>query len=225
MHLQQTGGAWKHEDKALTSAWSFQSFQQAFNFMTLCADHAERLNHHPEWSNTYNRVSVRLTTHDAGGLTALDVELAQSMQALADSLSKATVADSGTNTVNTDAEQLVQQWMAAFNQEQLQTISECYAQDALLWGTHALQWIHGRDGVTQYFKNVFDSGRRVRVSLSGLQSWQAFDARIAHGSYRFESRTEEGTQRQDARFSFVWRRSTGAWRLQSHHSSVMPLQA
>ena len=52
-------------------------------FMNAVAEVAERMNHHPEWTNVYNRVNVRLTTHDAGGLTQLDFDLAQAMDALA----------------------------------------------------------------------------------------------------------------------------------------------
>ena len=55
----------------------------AHSLMNAVAEGAERMNHHPEWSNVYNRVNVRLTTHDAGGLTALDFELAQAMDSLA----------------------------------------------------------------------------------------------------------------------------------------------
>ena len=51
--------------------------------MAQAALHAEKMNHHPEWSNVYNRVTVTLTTHDAGGLTELDVKLAEKMDALA----------------------------------------------------------------------------------------------------------------------------------------------
>lgn len=61
----------------------FADFSQAFGFMTQAALSAEKLDHHPEWSNVYRRVSVRLSTHDAGGLTALDFELAARMDAAA----------------------------------------------------------------------------------------------------------------------------------------------
>ena len=57
----------------------FKDFTQAFAFMTAVAAEAEDLNHHPEWSNVYRTVRVRLTTHDAGGLTTLDAELARRM--------------------------------------------------------------------------------------------------------------------------------------------------
>lgn len=55
----------------------FTDFKQAFAFMTQVALEAESKNHHPEWSNVYNRVEIRLTTHDAGGVTKKDVELAR----------------------------------------------------------------------------------------------------------------------------------------------------
>jgi 4a-hydroxytetrahydrobiopterin dehydratase len=56
---------------------TFADFAQAFAFMTDVAGEAEALDHHPEWSNVYNRVIIDLTTHDAGGLTTLDFELAR----------------------------------------------------------------------------------------------------------------------------------------------------
>ena len=68
---------WERLDDRLAAQFRFESFVVAFAFMTEVAFHAERLDHHPEWSNVYNRVSIELTTHDSGGLTALDVELAQ----------------------------------------------------------------------------------------------------------------------------------------------------
>ena len=66
----------------------FADFATAFTFMTRVAFHAEALNHHPEWSNVYSRVSIRLTTHDAGGLTALDGKLARAIDTVADALSE-----------------------------------------------------------------------------------------------------------------------------------------
>jgi len=68
---------------ALRRRYVFADFNAAFGFMTRVALQAERLNHHPEWSNTYNQVEVLLTTHDAGGVTALDLELARTMNDLA----------------------------------------------------------------------------------------------------------------------------------------------
>lgn len=64
---------------AIARAFVFADFNAAFGFMARCALAAERLDHHPEWSNVYNRVEVVLTTHSAGGVTALDVALARFM--------------------------------------------------------------------------------------------------------------------------------------------------
>ena len=69
---------WKEEDDALHRAFTFTNFTQAFAFMTEVAFAAEAANHHPEWRNVYNRVSVRLMTHDAGNtVTEKDRKLAQ----------------------------------------------------------------------------------------------------------------------------------------------------
>lgn len=62
---------------ALACNFLFRDFRQAFAFMSEVALLAEKADHHPEWSNVYNRVNVVLTTHDAGGITAKDIELAQ----------------------------------------------------------------------------------------------------------------------------------------------------
>ena len=71
------------EDRdAIAKEFRFKTFNAAFGFMTRAALYAEKWNHHPEWSNVYNRVSVTLTTHDASGLTALDVKLASKMDEL-----------------------------------------------------------------------------------------------------------------------------------------------
>lgn len=72
---------WTLEDdgKAINKTFKFASFVEAFGFMTRCAFAAEKMNHHPEWFNVYNRVEVRLTTHDSGGVTDLDAQLAGSM--------------------------------------------------------------------------------------------------------------------------------------------------
>ncbi len=60
----------------------FTDFAEAFAFMTRVAFIAESMNHHPEWSNVYNRVTIDLTTHDAGGITSLDVEFARRVDGL-----------------------------------------------------------------------------------------------------------------------------------------------
>ena len=80
-----TAAGWGLSDDstAIEKTFEFGNFVEAFGFMTRCALWAEKLNHHPEWSNVYKRVTVRLTTHDTGGLSALDAKLAQKMDALA----------------------------------------------------------------------------------------------------------------------------------------------
>jgi len=76
---------WTLEDGglAITRRFKFTDFSAAFGFMARSALAAEKLDHHPEWSNVYNRVEVRLTTHSAGGLTSRDFELAKIMDAIA----------------------------------------------------------------------------------------------------------------------------------------------
>jgi 4a-hydroxytetrahydrobiopterin dehydratase len=68
---------------AITKAFKFRDFSEAFAFMTRAAFVAEKLDHHPEWLNVYAKVEVTLATHDAGGLTALDIQLADAMNAIA----------------------------------------------------------------------------------------------------------------------------------------------
>lgn len=66
---------WKEIDNALVADFKFDNFTQAFSFMTQVAFAAEKANHHPEWSNVYNRVTIRLTTHDAGNIVTTKDEL------------------------------------------------------------------------------------------------------------------------------------------------------
>ncbi len=68
---------------AITKKFVFKDFNQAFGFMTRAALVAEKMDHHPEWFNVYKTVDVRLSTHDAGGLTERDIKLAEAMNALA----------------------------------------------------------------------------------------------------------------------------------------------
>lgn len=75
--------AWELRDDRIVRTFTFDDFAAAFAFMTRCAAVAEKLDHHPEWSNVYNRVTVELTTHDAGGLTELDIRFAEQADALA----------------------------------------------------------------------------------------------------------------------------------------------
>ena len=64
---------------AITKTFTFKDFNAAFGFMSRAAMMAEKLDHHPEWFNVYNKVEVTLSTHDAGGLTDLDVKLATAL--------------------------------------------------------------------------------------------------------------------------------------------------
>lgn len=68
---------------AIARSLIFPDFNAAFGFMTRVALHADKVDHHPEWSNVYNRVEVLLTTHDAGGVTARDVDMARFIDAAA----------------------------------------------------------------------------------------------------------------------------------------------
>ena len=74
---------WELRDDALHRRLEFRDFVEAFSFMTAVALVAERMGHHPEWSNVYNVVTVRLTTHDAGGLSEKDFAMAEEMSRLA----------------------------------------------------------------------------------------------------------------------------------------------
>ena len=73
---------WTLANEKLRREFKFASFVEAFGFMTSAAIEAEKMNHHPKWFNIYNQVVVELTTHDAGGITKLDFELARKMDRL-----------------------------------------------------------------------------------------------------------------------------------------------
>ena len=82
--LTKLGGWSEVKDRdAITKKFVFKDFNEAFGFMTRAALLAEKLDHHPEWFNVYKTVEVTLSTHDAGGLTELDVNLAAAMNRLA----------------------------------------------------------------------------------------------------------------------------------------------
>ena len=73
---------WELKDGKLYKMFTFKSFIRAFGWMTQIAIWAEKLKHHPEWFNVYNKVEVNLTTHDADGISELDFKLAKKMELL-----------------------------------------------------------------------------------------------------------------------------------------------
>lgn len=74
---------WSVVNEKLHREIEFESFNQAFGFMTRAAMEIEKMNHHPEWFNVYNRLTIELTTHDAGGITKNDINLARILNSLA----------------------------------------------------------------------------------------------------------------------------------------------
>jgi 4a-hydroxytetrahydrobiopterin dehydratase len=81
--LGEAGWGAEPETDSLRKVWRFRSFSEAWGFMSRVALLAERANHHPDWRNSYNVVDLRLTTHAAGGLTALDTDLARRIDRVA----------------------------------------------------------------------------------------------------------------------------------------------
>lgn len=81
--LVKTGWTVCDDGKTISKVFRFDDFSAAFAFMTRVALFAEKWDHHPDWSNGYNRVTVSLTTHDAGGLSGRDIQLATKMDELA----------------------------------------------------------------------------------------------------------------------------------------------
>ncbi len=79
---------WRYEaaERAIRRDFRFADFGEAFAFMTRTAIAAEKADHHPDWSNSWNKVAVALSTHSAGGVTAKDIELAEAMDGFADRL-------------------------------------------------------------------------------------------------------------------------------------------
>ncbi|MEO2201489.1 MAG: 4a-hydroxytetrahydrobiopterin dehydratase [Nitrosopumilus sp.] len=73
---------WSTVNEKLHKEFQFESFNQAFGFMTRAAMEIEKMNHHPEWFNVYNRITIELTTHDAGGITKNDITLARILNSL-----------------------------------------------------------------------------------------------------------------------------------------------
>jgi 4a-hydroxytetrahydrobiopterin dehydratase len=80
--LENVGSDWKWQSDALEATFIFSDFKTAFAFMTQVAEVAERMQHHPDWQNSYNRVKVRLFTHDHNAVTDLDIALAKEISAL-----------------------------------------------------------------------------------------------------------------------------------------------
>jgi len=74
---------WSCGESVLTREFTFSDFEEAFGFMVSVAEVAKSLDHHPDWCNSWNQVSVSLSTHSAGGLTVLDLSLAEAMETVA----------------------------------------------------------------------------------------------------------------------------------------------
>ena len=74
---------WENTETGLRREFTFRDFSEAFGFMTRVALEAERRNHHPDWSNSWNRVAITLTSHDAGAVTSRDIDLAHAISRLA----------------------------------------------------------------------------------------------------------------------------------------------
>lgn len=82
LKLKSTLEKWKLDSNQLVREYKFKDFIEAFGFMTKVALLAQQANHHPEWSNVYNKVKIHLTTHDAGGITEKDFDLALEIENL-----------------------------------------------------------------------------------------------------------------------------------------------
>lgn len=73
--------SWSYKDNYIDKNFVFEDFNEAFGFMSRIALLSEKLQHHPDWSNVYNKVHIRLSTHDAGGITELDITMAAQIDA------------------------------------------------------------------------------------------------------------------------------------------------
>ena len=80
--MQKEIPAWEIEQSKICRQWQFKNFIEAFGFISRVALLAETMNHHPEWSNVYATVKIELTTHDIGGVTNRDFELAKAIDSL-----------------------------------------------------------------------------------------------------------------------------------------------
>lgn len=84
-HLAKKLSKWSSDGTFITRRFKLKNFVYAFSFMTAVALEAEKMDHHPEWSNVYNSVTIKLNTHDANGITQLDFDLAESIDRIFDS--------------------------------------------------------------------------------------------------------------------------------------------
>ena len=75
---------WEYKEDAIHTSFEFENFKEAFSVMVRIAFEAEAQQHHPEWSNVYNQLSISLSTHDAGGITEKDFKLAQTIEEIVD---------------------------------------------------------------------------------------------------------------------------------------------
>ena len=80
-HLASLQG-WSHENGSITKTFQFGDFKETFAVMTRIAFECEKANHHPEWENVYNRLTIKLNTHDAGGITPYDFDLAKTIESI-----------------------------------------------------------------------------------------------------------------------------------------------
>lgn len=83
-HLEKLEG-WELSDNAIETTFEFDNFKDAFSVMSRIAFEAEALQHHPDWTNVYNKLNIRLSTHDAGGITEKDFELASIIEDIIES--------------------------------------------------------------------------------------------------------------------------------------------
>ena len=84
-HLDSLSG-WEYKDDAIHTSLEFENFKEAFSVMVRIAFEAEAMNHHPEWCNVYNELTISLSTHDAGGITEKDFKLAKRIEDIIDAV-------------------------------------------------------------------------------------------------------------------------------------------
>lgn len=81
----ETLDGWEYDDNGIQTSFEFGNFKETFSVMTRIAFECESQNHHPEWTNVYNSLNIRLSTHDAGGVTDKDFQLAKTIESIIDS--------------------------------------------------------------------------------------------------------------------------------------------